>query len=54
MSSYILRSLFANGFNDEVASHLQKLIKNKKRFAFIASEFEREHEKTWYGLFCNS
>ena len=46
MSTYILSSLFANGFNDEVARHLQKLIKNKKRFAFIPSEFEREHEKT--------
>lgn len=46
MSTYILSSIFTNGFNDEIARHLQNLLKNKKRFAFIASEFEREHEKT--------
>ena len=46
MSIYILTSWFPNGFNNEIAQLMKKFIKRRTKFAFIASEFEKNHEKT--------
>ena len=46
MSIYILTSWFPNGFNNEIAQLMKKSIKRRTKFAFIASEFEKNHEKT--------
>lgn len=55
MSTYILTSMFPNGFNHIVAEVLQKKITQRNRFAFIASEFEKIPEKTdhYFKLFLN-
>ena len=45
MSTYILTSMFNNGFNEAFVDVLQKL-NVKGKFAFVASEFEKIHEKT--------
>lgn len=52
MGTYILTSRFSNGFNDNVAKVFQKVIKKKSKFAFVASEFEKMHEKTDYYFKC--
>ena len=46
MSIYILTSWFPNGFNNEIAQLMKKFIKRRTKFAFIASEFEKNHEET--------
>ena len=46
MSIYILTSWFPNSFNNEIAQLMKKFIKRRTKFAFIASEFEKNHEKT--------
>ena len=46
MSTYILTSMFPNGFNDQTAEILRSKIDKRKKFAFIASEFQNNHEKT--------
>ena len=46
MSIYILTSWFPNGFNNEIAQLMKKFIKRRTKFAFIVSEFEKNHEKT--------
>lgn len=46
MSTYILTSMFQNGFSDAISEQLQKRISNRNKFAFVASEFEQLHEKT--------
>ena len=46
MSTYILTSWFPNGFSNEIAELMKKVIKRRKKFAFIASEFEKFHEMT--------
>ena len=46
MSTYILTSMFANGFGDNVAELLNQKITKRNKFAFVASEFEKIHEKT--------
>lgn len=46
MSIYILTSGFSNGFPIDFVSSLRPIIKNKAKFAFVASEFEKNHEKT--------
>lgn len=48
MSTYILTSMFPNGFQGEIAEVFQQKIKNRGKFAFVASEFEKIHEKTDY------
>lgn len=55
MSTYILTSMFPNGFNDEVTERLKKLIVKRTKFAFVASEFEKRHEETdhYFQLFLN-
>ena len=46
MSIHILTSMFPNGFNPEVTKVFQQVITDRKRFAFVASEFEKMHQKT--------
>ena len=46
MSTYILTSMFPNGFQDKVSEMFRQKITRRSRFAFVASEFEKEHEKT--------
>ena len=46
MSIHILTSMFPNGFNPEVTKVFQQVITDRKRFAFVASEFEKMQEKT--------
>lgn len=55
MGTYILTSMFPNGFRDETAKMFQEKIIQRKRFAFIASEFENLHDKTdgYYRFFLN-
>ena len=48
MSTYILTSMFPNGFNAQTAEVFQRKIRPRKKFAFVASEFEKTHEKTDY------
>ena len=45
MSTYILTSMFPNGFM-RVAKVFQQKIEKRDKFAFVASEFETLHEKT--------
>ena len=46
MSTYILTSMFPNGFNAEQCKLFRTLLTERRKFAFIASEFEKMHEKT--------
>ena len=46
MSIYILTSWFSNGFDNEIAQLMKKSIKRRTKFAFLASEFGKNHEKT--------
>ncbi len=46
MSTYILTSMFPTGLNNQNATLFRRLITKRKRFTFIASEFEKMHEKT--------
>ncbi len=55
MSTYILTSMFPNGFNDKISELFQQKIVKRNRFAFVASEFEKTHEKTdhYFRFFLN-
>ena len=44
MSTYILTSMFPNGFDENVAERLAQIIVRREKFAFVASEFEKIHE----------
>ena len=46
MSTYILTSMFPNGLNYEQSELFRTLLTERRKFAFIASEFEKMHEKT--------
>jgi len=46
MSTYILTSMFPNGFSGQIAEVFRRKINKRRKFAFIASEFEKLHEKT--------
>lgn len=48
MSVYILTSMFPNGFNAQTTEIFRQKISKKKKFAFVASEFEKIYEKTNY------
>ncbi len=48
MSTYILTSMFPNGFNAQTIEIFRQKITKRKKFAFVASEFEKIHEKTDY------
>ncbi len=45
MKTYILTSMFPNGFTPKFAEHQQKLVTIRECFVFVASEFEKAHEK---------
>lgn len=57
MSTYILTSMFKNGFNDEFAKELDNCITQRNSFTFVASEFESNYEKNdkyfkhWLSMF---
>lgn len=55
MSTYILTSMFPNGFNNTISELFQQIIIKRNKFAFVASEFERIHEKTdnYFRFFLN-
>ncbi len=46
MGTYILTSMFPNGFSQQNAKLLDELINRREAFAFVASEFEMIHKKT--------
>lgn len=46
MKTNILTSMFPNGFTPQFSEELQKLITRREKFVFVASEFEKIHEKT--------
>lgn len=46
MSTYILTSMFPNGFHPQIAKALQENIIKRNTLAFVASEFEKGHDKT--------
>ncbi len=48
MSTYILTSMFPDGFDKDTAQLFDRLIPDRGSFALVASEFEREHDKTDY------
>ena len=45
MSTYILTSMFPNGFEEQTAEILRVKIDKRKKFVFIASEFQKNHER---------
>ena len=55
MSTYILTSMFPNGLTADQGELFRILITERRRFAFIASEFEMMHEKTdkYFHFFLN-
>ncbi len=55
MSTYILTSMFHNGFNAQIAEVFRQKISKRNKFAFVASEFEKTHEKTdkYFRFFLN-
>lgn len=55
MSTYILASMFPNGFPVEIAKSLQQIITKRHAFAFVASEFEKMQEVTdeYFAYFIN-
>ena len=46
MAKYILTSMFLDGFKGVISYRLKQLIDKRKCFAFVASEFEKDFEKT--------
>ena len=46
MSTYILTSMFPDGFHAQAAEVFREKINKRNKFAFVASEFEMLHEKT--------
>lgn len=48
MSTYILTSMFPNGLNEQAAEVFRQRISTRNRIAFVASEFEKGHDKTDY------
>ncbi len=55
MSTYILTSMFPNGFHAQAAEVFRQKISKRNKFAFVASEFEHLHEKTdkYFHFFLN-
>ena len=46
MGTYILTSMFPNGFHAQAEEVFRQKISKRNKFAFVASEFEKMHEKT--------
>ncbi len=55
MSTYILTSMFNDGFDIQTAEVFRQKISKRNKFAFVASEFEKIHEKTdkYFHFFLN-
>lgn len=55
MSTYILTSMFPNGFDDITADVFNRLLTKRNKFAFVASEFEKAHDITdqYFRFFLN-
>ena len=55
MSTYILTSMFPNGFPHQIIKVFQHKITKRNKFAFVASEFEKLPEKTdkYFHFFLN-
>ena len=55
MSTYILTSMFPQGIHGKNRDLFQTLLTQRKRFAFVASEFEKNHDVTdaYFRLFLN-
>ena len=55
MSTYILTSMFPNGFNEEITELFQKKISKRNKFAFVVSEFEGmdEENDNYFEVFLN-
>ncbi len=55
MSTYILTSMFNDGFDVHTAEVFRQKISKRNKFAFVASEFEKIHEKTdkYFHFFLN-
>ena len=55
MGTYILTSMFHNGFHEQAAEVFQKKITKRERFVLIASDFENLYEKTekYFYIFLN-
>lgn len=55
MSTYILTSMFPEGIYGKNRELFQTLMTQRKRFAFVASEFEKNHDATdtYFHLFLN-
>lgn len=55
MCTYILTSMFHNGFDSKITEVFQQVITKRNNFAFVASEFELIHEKTdkYFQFFLN-
>lgn len=55
MSTYILTSMFPNGLNEQTTKVFRQKISKRNKFAFVASEFEKAHEKTdkYFRFFLN-
>lgn len=48
MSTYVLTSMFHNGFHGRVSEIFRRMIVSRNTFAFVASEFEKQYETTDY------
>lgn len=55
MSTYILTSMFPEGIHGKNKELLQTIVTQRKKFAFVASEFEKNHDRTdgYFRLFLN-
>lgn len=55
MSTYILTSMFPDGIHGKNRELFQTLVTQRKSFAFVASEFEKDHGTTdcYFHLFLN-
>ena len=55
MSTYILTSMFPAGIRGKNRELFQTLMTQRKRLAFVASEFEKNHAvtDTYFDLFLN-
>lgn len=45
MSTYILTSMFHHGFSKQISKCFQEIIVKRDKFAFVASEFEKNYYK---------
>ena len=55
MSTYVLTSMFPDGIHGKNRELFQTLVTQRKSFAFVASEFEKDHGTTdcYFHLYLN-